>query len=325
MTDQNRVLRTSTDKTVNNREIDMVLADASDNAIALILISPSGFGKYRMPIQNVGDGDDVTITIAGGKTINGQSSYTLPPGAAVVVEMDDLGEMHTFGSSTGGGSGNLAIPAGQSITYSSDEYDGTGSFQPIAPDLNLDPAAGSDDGADPSYLGVVMGNVLGADLTEDANYIGGVIGAYSVTGTKATTYPTGAVLAQITDGVTEVDGAVTAYIDGDGSVTTANAAFKIKSNNSTAGSGFGWVIDGCDAAHDGYLAATPRFGFARIAINSVDLPVGIYFGVATGDAAIVAQVGADNTIADGSLYISHLAGAGKLFQKQNDVWVDLQA
>lgn len=85
------------------------------------------------------------------------------------------------------------------------------------------------------------------------------------------------------------------------------------------------MLDGHKESHDGYPAAVPLVGFARINQNSVDLPVGIYFGVATDDAGIVAQVGADNTIGDGSLYISHVDGAGKLFQKQNDVWVDLQA
>ncbi|MGB2987137.1 MAG: hypothetical protein WBE26_14795 [Phycisphaerae bacterium] len=40
---------------------------------------------------------------------------------------------------------------------------------------------------------------------------------------------------------------------------------------------------------------------------------------------MVSDVGADSTVADGSLYISVVDGAGKLFQKQNDTWVDLQA
>lgn len=132
------------------------------------------------------------------------------------------------------------------------EFSGTGSFQPIAPDLSLDAAAGSADGANPKYLAAVMGNILGDSLTKDANYLGGVIGAFSITGTKATTYPAGAILAQITDGVTQADGAVVAYVDGDGSVTKANAAFKAMSNNSTAGSGFDYGLDLTSPAHDGY-------------------------------------------------------------------------
>ena len=55
------------------------------------------------------------------------------------------------------------------------------------------------------------------------------------------------------------------------------------------------------------------------------LPCIIASGTATDDAGIVSDVGADSNWADGSLYISVSDGAGKLFQKQNDVWVDLQA
>jgi hypothetical protein len=51
----------------------------------------------------------------------------------------------------------------------------------------------------------------------------------------------------------------------------------------------------------------------------------LFTGTATDDAGIVADVGADTLWADGCLYISVVDGAGKLFQKQNDVWVDLQA
>lgn len=316
--DPNKVLRISASATVNARDYTMVLADATDGAIALTLITPGAYSEWSIKVKNVGTGDGVTLSVAGG----GSFSFTLPAGAGCEVTQDDLGVLHVFGS-TSGSSGGGPIPAGSSITYSSEEYGGTGSFQPIAPDLNLAVAAGSDDGADPSYLGTVMGNVLGADLTEDANYIGGVIGAYSITGTKATTYPTGAVLAQITDGVTEVQGAVTAYIDGDGTQTNANAAFAIMQNNSVPGSGFDWVVDGHGEAHDGYNAAVPLKGFARLNVDAGGLPVGIYFGTATDDAGIVAQVGADNTIADGSLYISATVGGGAFFQKVNDVWTAL--
>lgn len=45
----------------------------------------------------------------------------------------------------------------------------------------------------------------------------------------------------------------------------------------------------------------------------------------TNDAGIVAAIGADALWADGSLYISCVDGGGKLWQKQNDVWIDLQA
>ena len=43
-------------------------------------------------------------------------------------------------------------------------------------------------------------------------------------------------------------------------------------------------------------------------------------GTATDDAGIVTAVGADADIADGSLYLSAVDGAGVLFMKKNDVW-----
>lgn len=150
--------------------------------------------------------------------------------------------------------GSQYVEAGVECTYA-----GTDSFQGHWVDLTLGAGAGSADGGDPSYLAAYMGNLLGESLTDDANYLAGVLGAYSVTGNKATTYPAGAVLAQITDGVTQADGAVVAYIDGDGSQTNAGAAFKVKSNNSTAASGFDFALDAQDAAHDGYQAVDSAF------------------------------------------------------------------
>lgn len=168
-------------------------------------------------------------------------------------------------------------------------YSGTDSFQPVAADLEVSAAGGSSDGGDPSFIAPIMGNLLGADLTADANYLGGVIGAYSVTGTKATTYPAGAVLAQITDGVTEADGAVVAYIDGDGSVTKATAAFKAMSNNSTAGSGFEYGLDLHGPSHDGYndleiLKAEVRMSHETCLLQLAGVPVDGVSGTGAGFA-----------------------------------------
>ena len=134
----------------------------------------------------------------------------------------------------------------------SETYAGPRSHQGISVDETVDVAVGSNDGSNPKYIAAVMFNLFGDLLSKAANYLAGIIGAYSITGTKSSTYPTGAVLAQITDGVTDVDGAVVAYVDGDGDVTKANAAFKAMSNNSTGGSGFTYGVDLFGAAHDGY-------------------------------------------------------------------------
>jgi len=146
-----------------------------------------------------------------------------------------------------------------------EDYTGTHSHQSTSADLTLSAGAGSADGSNPKYLAASMWNLFGDTLTKDANYLGGSISAYSITGTKATTYPSGAVLAQITDGVTEADGAVVAYIDGDSSLTKAGAAFTVRNNNSTPGSGFHFGLDLKGAAHDGYPAVAYLDGEIRFA------------------------------------------------------------
>lgn len=211
------------------------------------------------------------------------------------------------------------------ITFGQTPRADEGSFQHISPDLTVAAAVGTSEEGDSDYIAPVMGNIIGATLTKVHNVLAGLIGKLSITGTRASTYPVAAIVAEVGDGVSECDGGVVAVIGGDSEQTKGDAAFSIDHQNSTAGSGFDWIVRGARAAHDGYNAAAPLKGFALVAINSVSLPVGIFFGVATDDAGIVSQVGADNTIGDGSLYLSHLDNAGKLFQKQNDVWVDLQA
>jgi len=174
------------------------------------------------------------------------------------------------------------------------EYSGQGhSFQPWAIDLELIVNAGSDDGANPKFLAPFMGNLLGADLLADANYLGGVIGAYSVTGVKATTYPAGAVLGIVMAEVTEVDGAVVAVLDGDG-LTIANAAFKARANNSTPGSGFTYGLDLHDPAHD---------GFSALAILRADIRLSNQIVIMSGSGAPVNGTTGDNFAGTGSMYI----------------------
>jgi len=188
-----------------------------------------------------------------------------------------------------------------------------GSFQVVAPDLNVGPAVGSADGTDPDFIAAIMGNLIGVDLTKDANYLAGVIGAFSVTGAKATTYPAGAVLAQISDGVTAADGAVVAYIDGDSAVTKANAAFKAMMNNSNAGSGFNFGLDLFGAAHDGY---------SELAILKADVRMSKEVCMLNGAGAPTDNVTGATYAEKGSLYIDRTNG--KLYinggTKASPVW-----
>lgn len=66
-----------------------------------------------------------------------------------------------------------------------------------------------------------------------------------------------------------------------------------------------------------------EIGGVVLGTNDVGEPVLLLIGVATSDAAIVTEVGADNIIGDGSLYISAVSAAGTLWQKRNDVWTSI--
>lgn len=178
------------------------------------------------------------------------------------------------------------------VEISSDEYADADSYQVVAADLNL--AAGAGDSTDTSFLGAIMGNVLGTALTKTKNYVGGLIGHYNIATSNASTYPKGAVLAGIGDGSADANGAVVAYIDGDSAQTNAGAAFKVMHNNSTAGSGFDFALDCQDAAHDGYNAVSYVKGEVRLLSDAV---------VFTNAGAPVNGTTLDNVAGTGSLCI----------------------
>ena len=211
-----------------------------------------------MKIKNVSSGVVMVSDLPG---IQGGQGLTLQAGAEHLLHDEEAEKSGQLASLMQAGvisklsdeePNDAGAAADKDLTALAETYAGRSSHQMVAADLTLGAAAGSS--AEPKYLAPIMGNLFGAALTATKNYLAGIIGAYSATGTRATTYPAGAVLGQITDGVTEADGAVVAYIDGDSALTKANAAFKAMSNNSTPGSGFDFGLDLLGAAHDGYPA-----------------------------------------------------------------------
>lgn len=176
-----------------------------------------------------------------------------------------------------------------------DSYDGEGSYQVIGPDLNVDADAGSDDSGDPSFIAAGMFNLIGAALSKAANYLAGVIGAYSLTGAKATEYPSAGILGIISDGVTEVDGAVVGHIDGDSEVTRANAIFKARMTNSVPGSGADYGLD----LQDEGFGAYNELEYAKAAIR-----LGKDVVIFSGATAPVNGTTGDNFAGKGSLYIA---------------------
>lgn len=108
----------------------------------------------------------------------------------------------------------------------------------------------------------------------------------------------------------------------DGVYTTPTAGYKLINDATSSCKGWDYGLDLMSAAG----VKTVDLGDVRFSQQDAgNLPCVLFTGAATSDAAIVADVGADSLWADGCLYISVVDGAGKLFQKQNDVWIDLQA
>ena len=156
-----------------------------------------------------------------------------------------------------------------SVEITTEDYADEGSYQPIWADLNLAAGAGTSDEGDSSYLAAIMGNVLGAVLTKVHNVIGGLIGKYSVTGGRASTYPLGGVIGEIGDGVSEADGAVVAVLGGDSEQTNARAAFTVDNQNSTPGSSFEYGLDLRGVDHDDFGLVEYSEGDIRFRDGSV--------------------------------------------------------
>jgi hypothetical protein len=209
--------------------------------------------------------------------------------------------------------GNINSP----IVGPAEAYADSGSFQPVGVDLEIDPAAGSDTGTDPKFLAAIMGNLLGADLENDSNYLAGVIGALSVTGNKASDYPVAAIMGVLFDGV-EADCIVQAVLDGDdnsGNQTTARAAFGVSVNNNVAGSGCEYGLS---------LFAAPNTNYGGTPLGFVPSKADLEFSNQQRLVALTTAITANSTTTNapiGSIGItSHATGRGKLFMSDGTKW-----
>lgn len=312
----------------------LLVMDTTAAARAVSLPSPQGFAGEVIGVMNIGDNPVTVTTLGTGAKINNSTSYEISAQyqtTRFIANGKNGADARWYVDTE---SGSSVLREGNSLVYSSAEYAGDGSFQPIGPDLNLDADAGTSDAGDTAFLAPIMGNLIGEDLTQENNYLAGLIGALSVIGTRATILPMAAVLAILMDGVTEADGIVTAHIDGSdpSAETRARAAFAVSILNNHEDSGVDYGLDLVhvpSAEEEALMTDAVPFTMSkaalRLGVDAIGRSVIVAFGLATNDAGIVTQVGADNAIADGSTYQSITPGAGKFFQKQNDVWVDMQA
>ena len=109
--------------------------------------------------------------------------------------------------------------------------------------LTVSSAFGSSDPNSPASAQGLRGRITGANLTGNSNYLTGVTGQYLITGTNASDFIKAGVLGVVGDQTTTADAAVVAYLDGDGGLTTAAAAYGVSMKNSTGGSGFDYGLD----------------------------------------------------------------------------------
>lgn len=150
-----------------------------------------------------------------------------------------------------------------------DPYSGASSFQKVSTDLELAAGAGKNAG-DSAFLSPGMGNLIGDALTKTANYLAGWIGAFSVTGTKASRMPSGALMGVVMDGVTEVDAAVVAVIDGSdpSAQTNAVAAFGVRQINNHASSGVEYGINLHDPGDETLMTDAEPFKISKAVLRS---------------------------------------------------------
>lgn len=189
--------------------------------------------------------------------------------------------------------------------------------QLIAADATMAAAYGGATFDVPTYGGPIMGNIFGTDLTGSWAILGGLIGKYNVKGTKTTKYPAGAVLGCIGEEVTtaaQVDGAFVAVLGGDKQAVKAGAAFKVKSYNSHAGSGFDYGLDLYDdptAINAGYVAH---------AYNAADIRLASQGLIVSFTTAITANTTA-TTLAAGTLgKTTNATGRASLFVSDGSKW-----
>jgi hypothetical protein len=275
-----------------------------------------------MAFQNVGSAaavyiaaspaDQKKITNLGGGTLYYASAASVSVGSndGEVAEDDDVtiaDGVYVIAAAPGTGLHIEDVTTDGRIELVSEDYSAGGSRQLIAADLNLAAAAGTSTAGDSSFLGGIMGNLLGAALTKTHNFIGGVIGAYSVETSNASDLPSGAVVAVLSDGSQGADGAVVAVLDnGDpGADTNATAAFKAMANTNRSGTSVEYGVDLYDAGRDSTLYSG---GGTAFKVTKGDLRLTNQVVVMNGAGAPSNGTTGDNFAAVGSLYIDKTAG-----------------
>jgi len=184
----------------------------------------------------------VEITAGGNANITGDVNATgnVNGGNLVTLGTVDAGTGNVTGDLN---VGNLNIANGRANIDGVADAVGAGATVGVKSVLAVDASFGSNDPNNPASAQAVRGRITGTNLTGNSNYLTGVTGQYLITGTNASDFLKTGVLGVVGDQTTTADAAVVAYLDGDGGLTTAGAAYGVSMKNSTSGSGFDYGLD----------------------------------------------------------------------------------
>ena len=243
----------STTTSANNSSADIVTVYSGQGAIYASSIDQTVNQTIvnQVGVSSIVAGNNVTITSTGTSvgtgivTINatgGNGGNGTPGGSNTQIQFNDANAFggnagFTFNKTTGVLAAPLADVSGVANTV------GSGATVAAKSVLSVASTFGSNSSADPASAQAIRGRVTGSNLTKTRNYVTGVTGQYLITGTNASEFIKAGILGVVGDQTTTADGAVVAYLDGDGGLTTANAAYAVSMNNSTPNSGFNYGLD----------------------------------------------------------------------------------
>jgi hypothetical protein len=256
-------------------------------------------GSNGQTLTTNGSGNLSWANVSGGNGI--------PSGSNTQIQFNDVG---AFGGNTGftfdKTTGVLAAPFASVSGVAN--IVGGGATVATKSVLNVASTFGSNSSEDPASAQAIRGRVTGSNLSQTRNYVTGVTGQYLVTGTNASEFIKAGVLGVVGDQTTTADGAVVAYLDGDGGLTTANAAYAVSMNNSTPNSGFNYGLDLQFISLNLGGVTTSTFKQADIRFNN-----GVKLVANTaGNISINANVTAGNLITGGTLSVTGNATVGNI-------------
>ena len=248
------------------------ITNAANNVVAgtvtsVALVPGSGIGISGGPITSNGN---ITVTNTGVTRLNAGTGISVtssngnvtinatPPAAVTSVGISST-TLTATGTVVNAGNITVNIPTNTTVTLGNVVTSnitansvsitrtasavGAGATVGGSSILTVSSAFGSSDPNSPASAQGLRGRITGANLTGNSNYLTGVTGQYLITGTNASDFIKAGVLGVVGDQTTTADAAVVAYLDGDGGLTTAAAAYGVSMKNSTGGSGFDYGLD----------------------------------------------------------------------------------